>query len=168
MISFTHDLPPIDPYMPIFSAKGVGGQVAGVILSHRTRGVLVHYIDARTIPCEAPPSTPLLSVMTMCPHCRMGSSRRWKGYLAIQEARSGKLGLLEITHYAATHAKALVETAETLRGKKILLKREGKRKNGQVIAIITEFRDPHHPELPMEPNVEAALLRIWHGGMRED
>src|SRR6266511_4172747 len=84
--------------------------VEGIILSDMTRGILVHFRDARTTPCLGS-ELPCDGRASACPACLEGCPRRWKGYLGLQEARSGRVGLAELTPWAVAHAQVLVHMA---------------------------------------------------------
>jgi len=87
--------------------------------------------------------------------------RVWRGYLGAQSARRGTIGIVEITRGAVQSCPALWEDRGKLRGRKLVLRRQGSAKNGRVLADLAELLPPDSADLPPPPEVWETLAYIW-------
>lgn len=126
-----------------------------VCISTSVVGVWTHYIDGRTVPCTLPSGS--------C-RCRPEKlAKRWRGYLATWQPREDKRYLVELTADAYRHTNVdLADMTLELRGLLINLSRAGRSKRSPVRVNFTTATYAL-PDLPPEPDVRAALERIWSG-----
>lgn len=143
-------------WVPILSPKP-GCAVRGVVISEYLAGVWTHYVEGRTEPHLEGPAG--------CPGCELKRAKRWKGYYAIEQAQSGRIGLVEITAWALANCQPLNEQPyRTVRGWLIDVSRPAGKANGRVSCLIQPPPYRRSPEpIPDPIDVPAALVRIWSG-----
>lgn len=154
------DQPPPDDgrYIPIISAPA-HGNITLTLVSNRIVGAWTHYIAPRTIPCTKGTGD--------CPCLADQLGSRWRGYLCAWEPQFGRLYLIELTANAVRTCNVeIADPATQLRGTVVKLYRAAKSKRAPVCLHVTNATiiDPHLPE---EPDVRAALVRIWSGLTRQ-
>ena len=156
-IAWTEEAPRKNgPYVPIIAAKP-GAAVSAIVLSERMTAVYVHWSEGRSTPCRRPNG--------VCELCELSYATRWKGYLGVFWAESGRIGLIELTTNAVDKCLDL-RRKTSLRGGKIKVRRPGSRPNASVFAEFYEY----HPsfgfalkDLPPEFDVKGALMKVWFG-----
>lgn len=150
--------PPPRTYYPICSPKP-GGEVRAYSLSERPICCLTHFHQRQTSLCTR---------LKSCHRCQQGLRKAWKGYLAAQDFRSGKLIILEITPSAWSNCTPLHDSASNLRGCLITLRRKGNANNSPVSAHVEReaWRDSKAP-LRKPFDLVAALLNCWGENGRE-
>lgn len=157
--------PPMgSPWVPIFSPRGPGAKVEGVILSENLVSTQTHLVGTpphcRTVACHRRDEEPL----SVCHWCMEAWPRRWRGWVGFQAARSGRVGLAEFTAGAARSVQLLDCTSYRLRGKRLELVRASGKRNAKVTATIREWVPHDHSDLPPSPNLEEVLTRIFSSG----
>lgn len=156
--------PPLVPILPILSPRPGHRPIEAVVLSEAVFGCYTHYEGERTRPCFWMEVGPGPGSRVECPYCKQGLPRRWKGYVAVQTARSGRLALVELTRAAMELCPRLHPGRSSLRGVALVVTRIGTSRQGRVVAQARDQFPPGHPDLPPAPDVEAALIRLWMGG----
>jgi hypothetical protein len=156
--------PVLRPYVPLFRPATAGRDVEAVILSSAVLGVWTHWTDGQSVPCVTAIEDSTGKVVVPCPACLVGLRRIWKGYLAVQEARRGRIGVLEVTTGMVQAATVLARPGQNLRGWRIRATRQGSRRNGRCWAEVTPCVDPAAVELPPDFAVLPVLQRIWSVG----
>lgn len=127
--------------------KGLSGLI---ILSHNTVGADVHYWNGRTMPC----------IHDNCPACEENQKPRWRGYLAVTNAKRSRSALVEITAAAMPPIKQYFDAHRTLRGARLALFRKGGTSNGRLYAEISNaIADPD--SLAKGPSLKKLLAQIW-------
>jgi len=142
-----------DPlWVPILGAKP-GAPVTGWIVSSLVEGVLTHYYNRRTHPCTGPHD--------YCEGHALRIPCRYKGYLGIWVPGPGRYALAELTKHCVASNPLLRSRNVDLRGKRLILRREGKAVNAAVSAEITDAK--YGDTLPPAFDVRRALSVVWWG-----
>lgn len=150
------DAPPEDDgrYIKILPAPTFG-TVHLACVSSALVGCWTHFVEARTIPCT------LGNGGCICK--RDGLASRWRGYLCCWHVQQAELFLVELTNEAVKHCNIdLTNPPWPLRGALLKLYRSGRTKRSPVRI---EFAQASLiiPNMPDEPDVRAALWRVWCG-----
>jgi len=127
------------------------GTVTATVTSRRLLGTSTHYWGGRTVPCSHEP----------CDACSAGAPYRWHAYMAAYDFQRQLHFLFEVT---AAGAEAFVKFAaehESLRGCTFRASRAGKRQNSRVLVETNVFTGQPQT-LPREPDLVAALSRLWN------
>lgn len=121
------------------------------VLSTGMWGVRVHWTGECSSPCR--------KAKERCPGCRLGSPRKWIGYLHCLD-ESGDEILLEVTRRAATMLLDSVPQGRILRGLKIAVQRTEGGKHGRLCA---HCRGVAHEsaKLPAPKDPLYTLLFVW-------
>ena len=133
-----------------------GKRARCTILSERVFGVPIHWYRSRSVPHTEP----------LCDACKAGIPARWKGYLGISAFETGEVMILEVTSNCMDAIDAYYTKHGTLRGAALITYRRGKKDNSPVHAIVSAG-ELASSALPVSPDVEAALNRIWYHGLFE-
>lgn len=155
------DTPPPDDnrHIPIINAPAVG-YFRGVVVSRRLTGVWTHYVEPRTVPCTR------ATGQCICIQDQLGA--RWRGYLSVRAGQDGMLYLVELTPDAIRHCRVDFDNPDLdLRGCRLALYRAAKTKRAPVRVEIERVAAVPD-QLPPEPDVKAALIRIWNGPTRRN
>lgn len=125
-----------------------------VSLSTDITGVFTHWLEGRTQPCTAPNGC-------LCQSSALSS--RWKGYIAAALATNAKVVLVEMSAEAAGLIVPATRHLEAggLRGHRIRLSRDRRRKGGAIVARITSVERYPDRAMPPDLDVRAELMRIW-------
>lgn len=146
--------PPDDsrPRLKLVKAPATAS-LALVCLSSRVYQYLTHWdpVEQRTKPCRDPKGK------GECPFCDL--PQRWKGYVAGFSRSTRQVLLVELTSGAFRHCPQLADAAFDLRGYWIVLRRLKGQRNAPAAVEIGRREDAL--SLPPEPDVPAALHRLW-------
>lgn len=152
------DHPPTDelPKLNIFRAPHAYTAKL-VVLSRRGAGVFGHWNEGerRNLPCNHP---------WEC-YCDGNPVERWwRYYLGAWTGKVVVLVELSKDAFLAAQVEQLVKNRGTLRGLFLDLTREPRVKTGRVVATFREPAAlPDDDRLGPEPDLQAALTRIWYG-----
>jgi len=150
-IQWTNEFPGQEKlFIPIVSPK-VGSTTRVIITSEKWQGVYTHYFDCRTRPCTGSELD--------CDGCFKKLSRRWKAYLCGALMPNGRKVIVELTHGAMQGCPELVQTRESLRGRRLAISRNGTARNSSVRCTL----EPSTSELfiPEPFDLMAALCKVW-------
>ena len=125
--------------------------ITGYVLSDNVTGCPTHFINNRTVPCEAPD----------CDACASGVGWRWHGYLLVLLADTQETVLFEMTAAASQPFKTYRERYGTTRGAAFKATRANSRPNGRVL-IQTKPADLAKITLPKAQPVHKLLCHIWN------
>lgn len=130
-----------------------GAPLRGLITGVSVTGVLTHWVDGRTVPHRRNPA--------QCAGCIMSIGTRWRGYLDLWLPEAERYIVSEITQNCVDYCKALSpKSGVNLRGRMIVLRRNGKSANSPVAAELSALPVPAD-QVPDEIDVVAALCHIW-------
>jgi len=153
MPQWSNDPPTEDPEYAHRIIRTPGTKpICGIITSPDLIGCLTHFVNNRTIPCEAP---------NACGPCDSGSSRRWHGYVSLLNNATMEHAIFEMTAAACDPLKNYGLAHQTLRACSIRASRPSGKSNGRVI-IETRHIDESRYRLPEPFNVRMVLCHIWN------
>lgn len=121
------------------------------VISENLVGCNTHFVNNRTVPCEAPD----------CDPCQQGIGWRWHGYLLILIDATQEVAIFETTARASAAFSAHHERYSTLRGAHFKASRINNRQNGRVL-IQVKPGDLQRIKLPPPQPVEKLLCHIWN------
>lgn len=135
----------------------ISASTTWTVLSDRDYGVFMHWIPSlkRNQPCTDPYGCPCQDNHAL--------GTKWLTYLACQETRGGRVRLVEITSDAWIKVEGTkwLENRGSLRGLRLVLRREQHARTGRVIAELHDPAGADPDALPPSPNVKDELQRIW-------
>jgi len=126
------------------------GDIRGFILSDQVTGLPTHFWGGRTRPCSG----------ELCEACRANNAATWKGYVAVTDDTFTAKWLFELNARVADFLRKKRSELRTLRGSRLMLRRNNGRMNGTIICGF-EASCIAASMLPDAPNVEQKLCRIW-------
>lgn len=121
------------------------------VISDNLVGCNTHFVNNRTVPCEAPD----------CDPCQSGIGWRWHGYLLILLDATQEVAIFETTARASAAFAAHHQNYGSLRGAHFKAGRVNARPNGRVL-IQVKPGDLQRVKLPPEQPVEKLLCHIWN------
>lgn len=142
--------------LPVFRAPTQGGVLSGVWVSDHLQAVRVHWDGLTTRPCRGG--------VGLCAFCDRSANIRLVSYGAAL-LRSTAFGLVELSQDATRANLRWCEPGAGLRGKGFSLRRVKQGPYARVVAQTSAdlARLPDGITLPPEPDLRAALLKIWAG-----
>lgn len=152
MPNFTN-LPPADSSSPGFRLirTPAGHPLHAYVLSENLIGCNTHFINNRTVPCDAPD----------CDPCQNGIGWRWHGYLLVLTANTQETVIFECTARASACFSEYRERYGTTRGAAFKAERLNNRPNGRVL-IQAKPADLTKVNLPKAQPVTKLLCHIWN------
>lgn len=126
--------------------------ITGIITSADLVGCPTHFVNHRTVPCEAPKP---------CQGCDAGSSRRWHGYVGLFNNATLEHVIFEMTGKASDPLKIYARLHNTLRACRIQAFRPSGHNNGRVVIQVGQY-DEAKCRLPEPFNVMRVLCHIWN------
>lgn len=150
------NVPPPDgngAFIPLASPR-VGQVIRGVILHPAIHGLYAHWTGTRNEPCW----------QEWCPERLHAFPRRWKAYIGIHSQASGRMEIAELTLDAVRSNPVLLPAeGSSLRGKLLILSRDGRKANGAVRAMVMEKPDGTLYDCRPAFRLMPALIRIYYG-----
>lgn len=139
-----------DQFIPILSPRPHQNLIC-LVTSERWQGVYTHYLDGRTRPCTGSELD--------CDGCYRKLARRWKAYLCAVGFGSGRRCIVELTQGAMESCPQVIDRTVNLRGRRIILSRDGNSKNGPVRCRL----EASAADLFVPPpfNLMRALCVVW-------
>jgi len=139
-----------DQFIPILSPRP-HQKLTCLITSERWEGVYTHYFDGRTRPCTGDE--------LHCDGCYRKLARRWKAYLCAVTFGSGRRCIIELTQGAMESCEQIIDRTTNLRGRRIVLVRQGEAKNGPVRCRLEASTSDLFVPPPF--NLHKALCVVW-------
>jgi hypothetical protein len=150
---------PERPFVRVLTVKP-GAPLQGVILSDQLITVQTHYQPnpARNGMYQTQPH---FTPANYCPGCLMGRPARLRGYLGLYFLGAQRCGVViaDLTSEAMRSCPELRPGGRTLRGRGLLLERDGRARNSPLRAALVQLAAPE--VLPPCPDVMAELYRLW-------
>jgi len=121
------------------------------VISDQLIGCPTHFVNNRTVPCEAPDCSP----------CNSGIAYRWHGYLLVLVDSSQEVVIFEMTKRASAAFTEYHQRHGTTRGCHFAACRLNQKPNGRVL-IQTKTGDLTRVHLPPDKSVQQLLCHIWN------
>jgi hypothetical protein len=126
------------------------GSLNAIILSDAIIGTWTHYHDGRTQYCHG----------LHCSSCATGNARRWHGYVALWNPRTGNVSILELPIGPSQLVADRRRSDGPLRGQAIRTYRHPAKPNGRVWVEIAPPKAPL-PAMPAAPDIPTILAHMW-------